>query len=63
MERCAFSRFTLGPDPTAVVSHDPGTDGQTDTRPWIFVMVVQSLKDAKDALCIGRVKSDSIINN
>jgi hypothetical protein len=63
MESCALSRFALGPNASAIVAHNPGTDGETDPCPGVFTMTMQTLKDSKNAFGISGIESDPIIRD
>src|SRR5690349_21755530 len=61
MERRTFSFFALSPYASAVVRYDSSTDGEPDSCPGVFVVLVQTLEDPENALRIGGVESNSVI--
>src|SRR5574340_1303088 len=60
-QRCAPVDLSVRADVTAVPADDALDDGQPDSGASIVLLRMQPLKDAKEMVCMPRVKADAVI--
>ena len=57
----SFSRFGFDPDSSAIAFHDPLANSQSDAGTAVFLIVMESLENAKDFLLVLGIDTDAII--
>src|SRR3954464_7917798 len=63
LERAPLPRLALGPDPAAVVLHDPLADGKADPRARIVAAAVKARERLEDLARVFRVHPDPVVRD